>query len=653
MLQLHELGLLRVAAATIEHRVADVHYNCQQAAQVLQEAQVKGCNLVVLPELCLTGYTCGDLFWQGRLQEAVREALACLQRQTARLNLIAVVGAPLSHEGRLYNCAWVLASGRLLAVVPKRWLPNTGEFYEGRWFASGTNLETPWLVWQEEAVPLGTDLLLRLPAPWSQVFMGVELCEDLWVCDPPSGAMARAGASLLVNPSASSETLAKAQYRRQLVTGQSARCVAGYIYAGAGPGESSTDLVFSGHCLVAENGTVLAETERFQWHNQLAVADIDCQALNHDRLANSTFRPPTAYSWREVVLPPLGAEPPAVSRLQRPVTGQPFVPGDQQARSERCAEIFHLQTTALAKRLRHIGCQRLVVGISGGLDSTLALLVAVTAFQRQGWPVNGIEAVIMPGYGSTQRTQGNAQSLAQGLGVSWQEIPIGPAVAQHFADIGQDADCHDITYENAQARERTQILMDLANRRGALVLGTGDLSELALGWCTYNADHMSMYSVNCGVPKTLVRYLVTWWAETSRDCRLRQVLQDVAATPVSPELLPPDAAGEIQQKTEDTLGPYEVHDFFLYHCLRWRSEPAKIWQLACVAFAEQYSGHQLQQWLAVFYKRFFSQQFKRSCLPDGPKIGSVALSPRGDWRMPSDACAQLWLDQVQQLCAGG
>ena len=639
-------GLLRLGVASPELRVADVEFNLGQICQSIATAAAAGCRLLVLPELAVTGYTCADLFFQPLLLDGARQALKRIAAQTAKHSVAVAVGAPLVQDGRLFNCAVFISAGSICGIVPKTHLPNTQEFYEERWFSSSRERLADHLDLDGQSIPFGTDLLFRAQGG-VDCLVGLEICEDAWVAEPPSGAMALRGATVLLNLSASPEVLGKAAYRRALVASQSARCLAAYAYASAGPGESSTDLVFSGHSLIAENGLVLAETERFQFASALALADVDLERLGNERLKNNSFAGAVAAgNWREI---PFRLGDTAADRLCRPLTPTPFVPPDDAERDQRCQEIFALQTTALATRLRHTGGRQLVLGISGGLDSTLALLVAAKAFDKLGLPRSGIHALTLPGFGTTARTRSNAERLAELLGVSLRVISIDPAVRQHFADIGHDEAVQDITYENAQARERTQILMDVANQVGGLVLGTGDLSELALGWCTYNADHMSMYGVNSGVPKTLVRSLVAWCAQAEFAGETRAVLDDVCATPVSPELLPPGADGEIGQVTEDHVGPYLLHDFFLYHAIRLQFRPSKIHFLACQAFAGQYAAAEILRWLAVFYRRFFSQQFKRSCLPDGPKVGSVALSPRGDWRMPSDAKPTLWLRDLAAL----
>jgi NAD+ synthase (glutamine-hydrolysing) len=647
---LASLGMVRIGVAAPELRVADVAFNTERILAAIAAAEAQGCRFLLLPELCLTGYTCADLFGQPLLVEAARRALREIAAATGRSGSAVVVGAPVACAGRLFNCAVFIAAGRILGVIPKTCLPNTQEFYEKRWFASAADRTADTLDWDGERIPFGPDLLFRA-AGLADCLVGVEICEDLWAVEPPSGAMALAGATLLLNPSASPEVLGKEEYRRGLVLSQSARCLAAYAYASAGPGESSTDLVYSGHCLIAENGLLLAETERFCFDTRLAVADVDVEHLVNERLRNSTFaaaRPGAAFRIVDFPLPDAPTD-----RLQRSVPQAPFVPAVREERARRCREIFALQTTALAKRLRHTGMSRVVIGVSGGLDSTLALLVATRAFDKLGLDHRGILAVTMPGFGTTARTRGNAERLAQLLGVTLRVIPIDAAVRQHFSDIGHDERVHDITFENAQARERTQILMDVANQAGGLVIGTGDLSELALGWCTYNADHMSMYGVNAGVPKTLVRYLIEWCAEAEFSGETAAVLADIGATPVSPELLPPTEEGEIRQVTEAQVGPYLLHDFFLYHVARQQFAPAKVFFLARHAFAGAYAPAELLRWLEVFYVRFFAQQFKRSCLPDGPKVGSVALSPRGDWRMPSDASVALWLAELEKIQESG
>ena len=654
------LGFLRVAVVSPELRVADVDFNVQAIGAALHDAASQGCRLAIFPELSITGYSCGDLFYQATLLERAKAALETIGGVSLETGCVAVVGLPLEVDGKLYNCAALLADWQVVGIVPKTYLPTTNQFYEERWFTPGTLATTREVRLQRfgEAVPFGADLLFQADnVPGLRI--GVEICEDLWAVQPPSGQLALAGATLLLNLSASNELLGKVEYRRELVRQQSARCLAAYLYAGAGPGESTTDTVWAGHSLIADNGALLAETERFQFSTQMAVADVDVQRLVHERLRNSTFSASQAgRAFRVVDFDLPGEIVPTKTfevsenlegpRLLRPqLSRTPFVPAEPDRRAASCREIFAIQSTGLAKRLRHTGLQRVTIGVSGGLDSTLALLVTAKAFDLLGLARDGIIAITMPGFGTTQRTKGNAVLLAEALGVTLRTIPIADAVRQHFRDIGHDESLHNVTYENAQARERTQILMDVANQVSGLVVGTGDLSELALGWLTYSGDHMSMYHVNAGVPKTLVRYLIEWVAdEESSGRRAAAVLRDIIATPITPELLPLGADGSLEQKTEDAIGPYELHDFFLYQVVRFQFPPAKVFFLARLAFAGVHPDAEIVRWLELFYRRFFSQQFKRSAMPDGPKVGSVALSPRGDWRMPSDASAAVWLDEL-------
>jgi NAD+ synthase (glutamine-hydrolysing) len=645
----HVLGLVRVAVVAPQLRVADVTHNVERMDDALRQAAAQGAQLAVFPELGVTGYSCADLFYQEQLLRRARAALGTLAAAAARYGLATVVGLPLAVDGRLYNCAAFLAGGAVVGIVPKIFLPTTNEFYEERWFtAADRNLPATVEV-NGALVPFGADLLFRAQN-MPECVVGVEICEDLWAVEPPSGRLALAGATLLANLSASDELLGKAAYRRELVKQQSARCLAAYLYAGAGPGESTTDVVYGGHSLIAENGVILGETERFRFTTELAVVDVDVQRLVHERLRNSSYSQATATGELRTVsfALPRADETPRVPLL-RPLAQAPFVPADPAQRARHCGEIFAIQSTGLAKRIQHTGSRRVVIGVSGGLDSTLALLVAVRAFDLLGLDHGGIVAITMPGFGTTQRTRGNAERLAELLGVTLRVIPIAESVRRHFADIGHDEALHDVTYENAQARERTQVLMDVANKVGGFVVGTGDLSEAALGWMTFNGDHMSMYHVNAGVPKTLVRYLVGWCADEVFGGATAEVLRDVIATPITPELLPLGEGEQLAQKTEETIGPYELHDFFLFYVVRYGVAPAKVFFLANQAFGGIYPPATILRWLGVFYRRFFSQQFKRSAMPDGPKVGSVALSPRGDWRMPSDASSALWLAQVEQL----
>ena len=630
---------LKVAAATPDIRVADPDYNTEQIIECMQKANTEHAKLLVLPELCLTGYTCQDLFLQERLLQGAKDALMKLVKESASLDAIFFVGLPFEILGKLYNVAAVFSHGEVLGLVPKSYLPNYNEFYEARHFVSGAELATEVVLPDGSCVPADRDLLFvceQMP----KLRIGVELCEDLWTPNPPSISHALAGASVLVNLSASNELTGKDSYRRELVSGQSARLLAAYIYASAGEGESTQDLVFSGHNIIAENGQILAESKRFG--HGILYSEIDVERLCAQRRRMTTFV--TEDQTHTEILFSLKIEE---TKLTRFIDPAPFVPTDRQNREKRCDEILMIQAMGLKKRLEHTGANA-VVGISGGLDSTLALLVTVRAFDLCGRDHKGITAVTMPGFGTTDRTYDNAVKLIQSLGAEFVEVDICQSVNVHFSDIGQDPSVHDVTYENSQARERTQILMDIANKKNALVIGTGDLSELALGWATYNGDHMSMYAVNASVPKTLVRHLVRYYADTCEDKQLSDTLYDVLDTPVSPELLPPED-GKISQKTEDLVGPYELHDFFLYYMLRQGFSPAKIYRLAKIAFAGTYEDAFILKWLKTFCRRFFAQQFKRSCLPDGPKVGSVAVSPRGDLRMPSDACATLWMEELNTI----
>ena len=632
-------GFVKAAAVTPKIKVADTKYNAELILDMMKESTRQGAKIVVFPELCLTGYTCQDLFLQERLLQGAKDALMKLVKESASLDAIFFVGLPFEILGKLYNVAAVFSHGEVLGLVPKSYLPNYNEFYEARHFVSGAELATEVVLPDGSCVPADRDLLFvceQMP----KLRIGVELCEDLWTPNPPSISHALAGASVLVNLSASNELTGKDSYRRELVSGQSARLLAAYIYASAGEGESTQDLVFSGHNIIAENGQILAESKRFG--HRILYSEIDVERLCAQRRRMTTFV--TEDQTHTEILFSLKIEE---TKLTRFIDPAPFVPTDRQNREKRCDEILMIQAMGLKKRLEHTGANA-VVGISGGLDSTLALLVTVRAFDLCGRDHKGITAVTMPGFGTTDRTYDNAVKLIQSLGAEFVEVDICQSVNVHFSDIGQDPSVHDVTYENSQARERTQILMDIANKKNALVIGTGDLSELALGWATYNGDHMSMYAVNASVPKTLVRHLVRYYADTCEDKQLSDTLYDVLDTPVSPELLPPED-GKISQKTEDLVGPYELHDFFLYYMLRQGFSPAKIYRLAKIAFAGTYEDAFILKWLKTFCRRFFAQQFKRSCLPDGPKVGSVAVSPRGDLRMPSDACATLWMEELNTI----
>lgn len=638
-------GFIKTAAVTPKVQVADPEANGAEIIRLAKEAAGNGAKLIVFPELCITGYTCGDLFLQELLLQKAREALFTVIRETKELDALIFAGLPWEKEGKLYNVAAAFQGGRLLGLIPKTCLPNYGEFYELRHFSRG-NQEAD-MVWVDfgdgtgDYIPFGTRLLFTCEE-MAGLCVAAEICEDVWVPDPPSIRHALAGATVIVNCSASDETTGKDAYREALISGQSARLVCGYIYANAGEGESSQDLVFGGHNIIAENGKILSRSARFK--NETIYGDLDISRLVGERRRMTTF-----YSHSDEVYTEIGFHlKKEETRLERFIDPAPFVPDDSQDRQKRCEEIFAIQYMGLKKRLEHTHCRTAVVGISGGLDSTLALLVTVRAFDSLGLPRSGILGVTMPCFGTTDRTYRNACELVKKLGAALREVDIREAVNIHFRDIGHDSEVHDVTYENSQARERTQVLMDLANQSGGLVIGTGDMSELALGWATYNGDHMSMYGVNAGVPKTLVRHLVRYCADTCGDPELAATLLDVLDTPVSPELLPPKD-GVIAQKTEDLVGPYELHDFFLYYVLRFGFAPSKIYRLARKAFAGAYEDETIRKWLKTFYRRFFAQQFKRSCLPDGPKVGSVAVSPRGDLRMPSDACASIWLKELENL----
>ncbi len=633
-------GFITVATATPQVAVADCEANTQAILACINEMAAAHAKVMVLPELCITGYTCSDLFWQTKLLDEAEAALSVIAEGSRQVDALIAVGMPLRVAGKLLNVAAILCRGKLLGFVPKVNLPAYNEFYETRHFMSGS-ADMGTVQFGGEEIPVGTNLLFSCENV-VDLCVAAEICEDLWVPNPPSVQHALAGASVICNLSASDEMVGKGSYRRDLVAGQSARLVCAYLYATAGEGESTTDLVFGGQNLIAENGTVLAESATFE--NEINVATIDVQRLASERRRMSTFPAAESKEYREISFALAEEE----TKLARFFDADPFVPSNADQLSDRCEEILNIQALGLKKRLAHTHAKSAVVGISGGLDSTLALLVTARAFDMLGLPRKGIVAVTMPGFGTTDRTYNNAVAMIKSLGATFKEVPIAKAVMQHFADIDHDASIHDVTYENSQARERTQILMDIANQANGFVIGTGDLSELALGWATYNGDHMSMYAVNASVPKTLVRHLVRHYADTSADEVLAGVLYDVLDTPVSPELLPPED-GAISQKTEDLVGPYELHDFFLYQMLRMCFPPAKIYRVAKEAFAGRYSNETILKWLRTFYWRFFSQQFKRSCLPDGPKVGSVAVSPRGDLRMPSDACVSAWIKEVETL----
>ncbi len=638
-------GFLKAAVSTPELKVADCEWNKNQMVMKAKKMAEKEAALVVFPEFSLTGYTCGDLFLQDTLIKGAETALWSYCRETKELNLVSILGLPLDHEGRLYNVAAVVCRGEILGLVPKMHIPNYSEFYEARQFSSGFKEVREHTFSWGMTVPFGERLLFRHDK-YTNFTFGIEICEDLWTPAPPSAELAMEGAHILINLSASDELTGKAHYRRELVKNQSARTLSAYLYADAGEGESTTDMVFAGHNLIAENGTILKESRPFAKSKDL-ITEIDLGRLHNERRRMSTFLSlPDGEIGARVIRFQLPMQD--ETKLTRLIEKMPFVPTDKGNREERCEEILNIQSYGLMKRLRHTGCTKAVIGLSGGLDSTLALLVTVRAFEQLELSKKGIICVTMPCFGTTDRTYNNAVKLAEELGTTLREIRIEQSVRQHFKDIGHDIQKHDVTYENGQARERMQVLMDVANDIAGMVIGTGDMSELALGWATYNGDHMSMYGVNASVPKTLVRYLVKFYADTCQNAGLKDTLYDILDTPVSPELLPPKD-GEIVQKTEDLVGPYELHDFFLYYVLRLGYEPEKIFRLAVYAFGEEYDKETIWKWLYVFYRRFFGQQFKRSCLPDGPKVGTVSVSPRGDLRMPSDADATLWQEALDRI----
>lgn len=645
-------GLVRVGAAVPSLALGNVKENMKRHLAMMREAKEKHVSIVTFPELSLTGYTCGDLFFQRRLLDDVTDALLTLKDEMPE-EIIAVVGAPLEIEGALYNCAVVLHKGEIISAVPKTFLPNNGEFYEKRWFQSGASLTGVWADIPQMNIDVNHNAVFETQ---DGVRFGIELCEDLWAPLPPSTMLSVSGAEIILNLSASNELLSKREYRQQLISQQSARCQCGYVYVSAGMGESSSDLVFSGHSVIASCGTVIRESEGYLADNYLMTADVDIDRIRADRMKQSSFADCAAQvraMWKQ--------EPNILRTMENAllpddvtpdyrVSKHPFIPSDKASRQLRCAQILAMQAMALARRLSVTG-GKVVVGISGGLDSTLALLAACKAVDMLHLPRTNILGITMPCFGTTDRTYHNALDLMTSLGVSQREIPIHNAVRQHFADIGHDERDHSVTYENCQARERTQVLMDVANKIGAIVLGTGDLSEIALGWCTYNADHMSMYGVNSGVPKTLVRWVIQTAAENEAFSSSRECLQSILDTPISPELLPPDEKGNILQQTEDVVGPYALHDFFLYYAIRFGYPPKKVFELCCIAFQDDFSCETILKWLKNFYRRFWTQQFKRNCMPDGVKIGSIALSPRGDWRMPSDAQYKAWMDECDCIKA--
>ena len=638
-------GFVKVAAAIPAVKVADCKFNAQQIDTQIAIADGKGVQIIVFPELCITGYSCADLFGQTLLLEEAEIALMQIMNNTRQMDIISIVGMPLTVNNTLMNCAIALQKGKILGIVPKTYLPNHKENAEARWFSSPAMHNENSIRLCGQNVPFGINLLFDT----AETCFGIEMGEDLWAPIPPSSSLALKGAEIILNLSANTESIGKYDYLRQLVAQQSARSICGYVLSSCGFGESTTDVVFGGNGLIYENGALLATANRFSLKEQLIISEIDVERIRNERRANTTFSANMTQCLKEStthVSTELVNQRDLI--LTRPIDARPFVPkGDML--NQRCEEIFEIQVMGLAKRLIHTNCKTVVVGISGGLDSTLALLVCVKTFDKLGFSRKGIVGITMPGFGTTDRTYNNALHLMSSLGITIHEISIKDACIQHFKDIDHDMTKHDVTYENSQARERTQILMDFANKVNAMVIGTGDLSELALGWATYNGDHMSMYGVNASIPKTLVKYLVNWVAQNGVDYESRNTLLDIVDTPISPELIPADEQGNIKQKTEDLVGPYELHDFFIYNFMRFGFRPSKIYFLACTAFRGEYNEDVIKKWLTTFCRRFFQQQFKRSCLPDGPKVGSVGLSPRGDWRMPSDACATLWLKECEEL----
>ncbi|GIM30537.1 NAD(+) synthase [Clostridium polyendosporum] len=633
------MDFIKVGAACPKTKVADIDYNIENIKSCIEDGYINGSKILIFPELSITSYTCADLFTQWKLLNHAEQGIKEICLFSEGKDMVIAVGAPLLHNNCLYNCGYIIFEGKVLGIVPKSYIPNYTEFYEKRWFTEGLGLkETSIDLSFQENVPFGTDLIFTC----GEIKLGFEICEDLWVTIPPSSYLSLQGANIIANLSASNELVSKSAYRKGLVEDQSGRCMSAYIYSSAGVHESTTDLLFSGHMLIGENGIILNENDRFERENTNIYSIVDIYKLNSERMKNVSFRTSAklhSTNYREVKF---NLKDSGVEKFDRFVDRHPFVPSSEALRHERCKEIFNIQTSALAKRLEHTKAQKAVIGISGGLDSTLALLVAVKTFDMLKMPRKNIVTITMPGFGTTDRTYNNALTLCRELECDLREINIVKACLQHFEDIGHDTSIHDVTYENVQARERTQILMDIANKEGGILIGTGDLSELALGWCTYNGDHMSMYSVNCSIPKTLVRYLVKYVAEKESSREVGETLLDILDTPVSPELLPRDVSGDITQKTEDIVGPYELHDFFLYHFIKHGSSPERILFLACHAFKDEYDKEIIKKWLDKFLWRFFSQQFKRSALPDGPKVGTISLSPRGDWRMPSDASVNTW-----------
>lgn len=636
---LKEQGFVRVGAVVPKLKVGDTEFNCNEIIKQIEIANNNNIQIAVFPELCVTGYTCQDLFEQDILLEYAEKALNKIINYTNNLDIICIIGMPIKAENQLFNTAVVIQKGRILGIVPKTFIPNYSEFYEKRWFASSKNTNKKEIEILGQKVPFGIDLLFKDKAN-NEICFGIEICEDVWAVEPPSNKLALLGANIIFNLSASNEVIGKKEYRRELVKMQSAKTISGYVYCSSGVNESTSDVVFSGDSMIFENGSCLANNARFDFESNMIFTEIDTKRLSNDRRKNTSFMGnPVHLEYREIEI----NIPDNIENLTREYSKTPFVPEDKKKISEICEEILNIQSYGLAKRLLHTNINKTVIGISGGLDSTLAFLVIIKAYEILNLPKENIIAITMPGFGTTSRTHNNSMKLINEYGATFREINITKSSLQHFEDIGHDKNIKDVTYENAQARERTKILMDIANKENGLVIGTGDLSELALGWCTYNGDHMSMYAVNASIPKTLVKYIIKWVAENSKQ-ECKNIIDDILDTPISPELLPPDEKGNIEQKTEEQVGPYILHDFFLYHFLRYGAEPKKIYILACKTFKQDFKEEEIKHWLQVFIKRFFTQQFKRNCIPDGPKVGTVSLSPRGDLRMPSDASYNIWLN---------
>ncbi len=636
---LKEQGFVRVGAVVPKLKVADTEFNCNEIIKQIEIASNNKIQIIVFPELCVTGYTCQDLFEQDTLLEEAENALNKILDYTNNLDIICIIGMPIKAENQLFNTAVVIQKGKILGIVPKTFIPNYGEFYEKRWFASSKNANKKEIEILDQKVPFGIDLLFK-DKENNEICFGIEICEDIWAVEPPSNKLALLGANIIFNLSASNEVIGKKEYRRDLVKMQSAKTISGYVYCSSGVNESTSDVVFSGESMIFENGSCLTNNQRFDFESNMIFTEIDTKRLANDRRKNISFMGDSVdLEYREIKI----NIPDNIEDLTREYSKTPFVPEDKKKISEICEEILNIQSYGLAKRLLHTNINKTIIGISGGLDSTLAFLVIIKAYEILNLPKEKIIAITMPGFGTTSRTHNNSMKLINEYGATFREINITKSSLQHFEDIGHDKNIKDVTYENAQARERTKILMDIANKENGLVVGTGDLSELALGWCTYNGDHMSMYSVNASIPKTLVKYIIKWVADNSKE-ECKNIINDILDTPISPELLPPDENGNIEQKTEEQVGPYILHDFFLYHFLRYGAEPKKIYILACKTFKNDFKKEEIKHWLQVFIKRFFTQQFKRNCMPDGPKVGTVSLSPRGDLRMPSDAGYNIWLN---------